>query len=62
MDLSCIISSGDLELYVLGLLPEDEAYKISELEKLFPEIEAEINRISESLLDTAAVAAKYRRS
>ena len=49
MDLSCIISSGDLELYVLGMLPEEEAYKIAQLAILFPEIQAELDRISESL-------------
>lgn len=53
MDLSCIISSGDLELYVLGLLPEAEAYQIQQLALLFPEVEAEINRITETLLDAA---------
>jgi hypothetical protein len=31
------------------MLPEEEAYKISQLTILFPEIEAEINRITESL-------------
>lgn len=49
MDLSCIISSGDLELYVLGMLPEEEAYKIAQLAKLFPEVQAELDRISLSL-------------
>lgn len=49
MDLSCIISSGDLELYILGMLPEEEAYKIEQLAGLFPEIRAELDRISESL-------------
>ena len=56
MDLSCIISSGDLELYVLGMLPEDEAYKIEQLSSLFPEIKEEIQRISESLEITAAAS------
>ena len=55
MDLSCIILSGDLELYVLGMLPEEEAYKISQLAILFPEVEAEINRITESLKSIADV-------
>ncbi|HZF62998.1 MAG TPA: anti-sigma factor, partial [Chitinophagaceae bacterium] len=49
MDLSCIILSGDLELYVLGMLPEDEAYKVEQLALLFPEIRAELDRISETL-------------
>ena len=53
MDLSCIISSGDLELYVLGLLPEEEAYKIQQLALLFPEVEEEVNRITEALVQAA---------
>ncbi len=57
MDLSCIISSGDLELYVLGLLPQDDAYKIEQLALLFPEVRSELDRISQSLEDLAATAA-----
>jgi anti-sigma-K factor RskA len=49
VDLSCIISSGDLELYLLGILPEDEAYKIEQLAFLFPEVRQELDRISETL-------------
>lgn len=49
MDLSCIISSGELELYVLGMLPEEEADKIAQLALLFPEVQTELDRISESL-------------
>lgn len=58
MDLSCIILSGDLELYVLGMLPEEDAYKIEQLALLFPEVQTEINRITESLqgLTLAATA------
>lgn len=56
MDLSCIISSGDLELYVLGLLPQDEAYKIEQLALLFPEVKAELDSISQSLEALAAHA------
>lgn len=59
MDLSCIISSGDLELYVLGMLPEEEAVKIEQLSKIFPEVEEEIERITESLqgfADNASIA------
>jgi anti-sigma-K factor RskA len=53
LDLSCIISSGDLELYVLGMLPADEAEKITRLAELFPEIDTEINRITAALKETA---------
>ncbi|MEI6949361.1 anti-sigma factor [Paraflavisolibacter sp. H34] len=57
MDLSCIISSGDLELYVLGLLPEDEAEKVGQLAALFPQIREEIDRITDALAGAAAAAA-----
>lgn len=57
MDLSCIISSGDLELYILGMLPEDEAYKIEQLALLFPEVKEELDRISESLEGLATTIA-----
>ena len=59
MDLSCIISSGDLELYVLGQLPPDEAYKVEQLARLFPEVQAELDAIStalEGMAEAAAVA------
>lgn len=46
MDLSCIIQSGDLELYVLGMLPPEEAGKIEALCKLFPEIQQEVDTIA----------------
>lgn len=49
MDLSCIISSGDLELYVLGLLPEEERRQMEQLILIFPELRAEADRISETL-------------
>lgn len=48
MDLSCIISSGDLELYVLGMLPENEARQVEQLISIFPEVKEEIDRISKS--------------
>ena len=56
MDLSCIILSGDLELYVLGLLPKEEAYQIEQLSLLFPEVKSELDRISQSLEGLAATA------
>jgi anti-sigma-K factor RskA len=57
VDLSCIISSGDLELYVLGLLTEEEAYKVEQLAILFPEVKAELDRISQTLEDLANTTA-----
>jgi len=56
VDLSCIIESGDLELYVLGMLPQDEADKIEQLASLFPEVREELNRISASLEGLSATA------
>lgn len=56
MDLSCIILSGDLELYVLGMLPEDEARKIEQLAILFPEVQEELDRISDTILGFANTA------
>ncbi|RYZ48010.1 MAG: anti-sigma factor, partial [Chitinophagaceae bacterium] len=49
MDISCIILSGDLELYVMGLLPEEDARKMEQLLLLFPELKEEADRISETL-------------
>lgn len=46
MDLSCIIQSGDLELYVLGMLPPEEAGKVETLAQLFPEIQQELDAIA----------------
>lgn len=50
MDISCIISSGDLELYVLGMLSEEDNIKVARLAELFPEIKKEIDDIEQSLL------------
>jgi anti-sigma-K factor RskA len=46
VDLSCIIQSGDLELYVMGMLPPEEAGKVEVLAQLFPEIQQEIDAIA----------------
>lgn len=53
MDLSCIISSGDLELSILGMLSSEDASKIEQLAKLFPEIKAELDEIENALLNAA---------
>jgi len=53
LDLSCIISSGDLELYVLGMLSSEDAYKVAQLAELFPEIKAELDAIEDALLNAA---------
>lgn len=61
MDLSCIISSGDLELYVLGSLPAEDAYRIEQLMSLFPEIREEVDRISETV-EKIAIQSTYSPS
>jgi anti-sigma-K factor RskA len=49
VDLSCIISSGDLELYVLGSLSPEEAHQVEQLMSIFPEVREEVDRISETV-------------
>jgi anti-sigma-K factor RskA len=49
VDLSCIISSGDLELYVLGALPAEDAYRVEQLMAIFPEVREEVDRISDTI-------------
>jgi hypothetical protein len=57
VDLSCIISSGELELYVLGMLSPEDAYKIEQLAILFPEVKAEIDQLSITLENLASASA-----
>jgi anti-sigma-K factor RskA len=49
VDLSCIISSGDLELYVLDSLSPEETYQVEQLMSIFPEVREEVDRISETV-------------
>ena len=54
-------------MYVLGMLPKEEADKIEQLAKLFPDVRAELDRISESLeafgnMATAAPSASVKDS
>lgn len=67
MDLSCIIQSGDLELYVMGMLPPEEASKVETLAQLFPEIKQEIDAIAQTfeagalqMAVTPSAAVKYK--
>lgn len=57
LDLSCIISSGDLELYVLDQLPPKEREQIAALAQLFPEVKEEIQRIEAGLEQLASAEA-----
>lgn len=50
MNATEIINSGDLELYVYGLLNEEDNKRIADLAKNHPEIEAEIVSIEKSIL------------
>ena len=49
MELNNIISSGLLELYVLGMADEQEIAQVAALAKQYPEIEAEIVSIERNL-------------
>lgn len=51
------INSGILEYYVLGLTSPLETIEVTEMAKLHPEINQEINEISESLLQFSSIAA-----
>ncbi|MCU0337166.1 MAG: anti-sigma factor [Sediminibacterium sp.] len=57
LDLSCIISSGDLELYVLDQLPPKEREQIAALAQIFPEVREEIQRIEAGLEKLASAEA-----
>lgn len=48
------IESGDLELYVYGLLNESETKEISELEKNSPAIKSEISSIEKAILNLSS--------
>lgn len=49
MNIKALLESGDLELYVLGELPEREARAIDLLRKNYPEINQEVERIENAL-------------
>ncbi len=49
MNIQEYIESGVLELYVAGMLPEDEAMEVTSLLKEYPELKAEVEAIEESL-------------
>ena len=51
------INSGILEYYVLGLTSAEETLQVSIMSNLHPEINQEINEISESLLQLSSIVA-----
>lgn len=54
MDINEMINSGNLELYVFGLLNEDESKEINELAKINPIIEKEIISIEKAILNLSS--------
>ncbi|MEM0517046.1 anti-sigma factor [Aequorivita flava] len=48
-----IIASGNLEMYVCGALPEDEAVAVEKAIKEFPEVRREVELIEKSLIHLA---------
>ncbi|MCE3278157.1 MAG: anti-sigma factor [Bacteroidetes bacterium] len=50
MELKEFISSGVLESYVLGTASAEEIRQVIEMEKLYPELKAEIEAIEESMM------------
>ncbi len=57
MDPEEIIASGNLEMYVCGALPPEEAIEIEKAISKFPEVKREIELIEESLLHLAETVA-----
>ena len=49
MELRDIISSGLLELYILGLASQDESIQVQQWIKQFPEVREEINNIQDAM-------------
>jgi anti-sigma-K factor RskA len=53
VDIKELIESGSLELYVMGALPAAEATEIDALRKVHPEVNDEINRIEDTMINYA---------
>jgi anti-sigma-K factor RskA len=51
VDIQAYISSGKLELFVLGELSERESEEVIRLAKKYPEIQAELDQIEEAFFD-----------
>ncbi len=49
MELKDIISSGLLEIYILGLTSEDESLRVQQWIKQFPEVQKEIDSIQDAM-------------
>lgn len=59
MDIEKYISSGILELYVYGALPEEESRQVSKALKEHPEIRKEVEEIENALQQLSGAAAPY---
>lgn len=59
MDIEKYISSGILELYVYGALPEEESRQVSKALKEHPEIRKEVEEIESALQQLSGAAAPY---
>ncbi|HET8752968.1 MAG TPA: anti-sigma factor, partial [Salinimicrobium sp.] len=57
MEIKDYISSGKLELYVYGVLPESESAEITKVLREHPEIKAEVDEIEAALVSLSAGAA-----
>jgi len=57
MDVEQYISSGILELYVAGVLSEDQNLEVYRYAQEYPEIREEIIAIEKSILDLSSTAA-----
>lgn len=57
MEIKDYISSGKLELYVYGVLPESESAEITRVLREHPEIKAEVDEIETALVSLSAGAA-----
>ena len=57
MNIQAIIESGDLELYVLGALPDAEVRKIASLAATHPDLRQEIEAIEKALMSYAEAQA-----
>ncbi|MDX1542698.1 MAG: anti-sigma factor [Christiangramia sp.] len=60
MDIKEYISSGILELYVYGALPEEESREVSKALKEHPEIRKEVEEIENAIQQLASTAAPYK--
>jgi mannose-6-phosphate isomerase-like protein (cupin superfamily) len=58
MNIEKYISSGVIEMYVMGILPADEVEELKILSTQCPEIDAEIERVSHTLESYASANAK----